>query len=53
MSQDKTTEVSEAEIAVHWQEEDYVKPPAKFVVQANLTDKTVFERFSTVLNFAA
>ena len=46
MLQDKTTEVSEAEIAVHWQEEDYVKPPAKFVAQANLTDKTVFERFS-------
>jgi hypothetical protein len=46
MSQDRAAEVSEAEIAVHWQEEDYVKPPEKFVAQANLTDKTVFDRFS-------
>jgi acetyl-CoA synthetase len=45
-SQDRTTDVSEAEIAVHWQEENYVKPPEKFVAQANLTDKTVLERFS-------
>jgi acetyl-CoA synthetase len=46
MSQRKTAEVSEAEIAVHWHEEDYVNPPEKFIAQANLTDKTVFERFS-------
>jgi len=43
---DRTAEVSEAEIAVHWQEEDYIRPPEKFVAQANLTDKAVFERFS-------
>src|SRR5258706_3826815 len=41
-----TAEVSEAEIAVHWQEENYVNPPERFVAQANLTDKTVFDRFS-------
>src|SRR6266699_6277710 len=46
MSQDRTAEVSEAEIAVHWQEEDYVNPPEKFIAQANLADKTVLERFS-------
>src|SRR5271165_7502153 len=46
MSQDRTLEVSEAEIAVHWQEEAYVHPPEKFIAQANLTDETVFERFS-------
>src|SRR5499427_6046325 len=45
MSQNSTAEASEAEIAVHWQEEDNVNPPEKFVFQANLTDKTVFERF--------
>ncbi|MGH6810416.1 MAG: AMP-binding protein, partial [Ensifer adhaerens] len=38
--------MSEAEIAVHWQEEDYVEPSEKFVAQANLTDRTVLERFS-------
>ncbi len=46
MSQQRTPEASEAEIAVHWQEEDRVNPPEKFVAQANLTDKTVLERFS-------
>ncbi|MGB7917913.1 MAG: acetate--CoA ligase [Rhodomicrobium sp.] len=46
MSQDKSLEVSEAEIAVHWQEEAYLHPPEKFMAQANLTDKTVFDRFS-------
>ena len=46
MSDRTTAEVSEAEIAVHWQEENYVNPPERFVAQANLTDKTVFDRFS-------
>ena len=45
MSQDRTAEASEAEIAVHWQEEGNVHPPQKFVAQANLTDRTVLERF--------
>ena len=39
MAQSRTADVSEAEIAVHWQEEDYVNPPEKFVSQANLTDR--------------
>lgn len=40
------TEVSEAEIAVHWKEEELFYPPAKFIGQANLTDPAVMERFS-------
>jgi acetyl-CoA synthetase len=39
-------DVSEAQIAVHWKEEEYYYPPAKFVGQANLTDPSVEERFS-------
>src|SRR5215471_16676070 len=39
-------DVSEAQIAVHWKEEEYFYPPAKFVGQANLTDPSVNERFS-------
>jgi len=39
-------EASEAQIAVHWREEEYVRPPARFVGQANLADPTVLERFS-------
>jgi acetyl-CoA synthetase len=46
MSQSKRVEASEAEIAVHWQEEAYVHPPEKFIAQANLTDPKVFDRFS-------
>jgi len=39
-------DVSEAQIAVHWKEEEYYYPTAKFVGQANLTDPSVTERFS-------
>ena len=38
--------LSEAEIAVHWKEEELFSPPAKFVAQANLKDPKVNERFS-------
>jgi acetyl-CoA synthetase len=40
------TELSEAEIAVHWKEEEGFIPNPKFVGQANLTDPGVNERFS-------
>jgi len=40
------TEVSEAQIAVHWQEENYFSAPKDFIAQANLTDKGVFKRFA-------
>jgi acetyl-CoA synthetase len=39
-------DVSEAQIAVHWPEEDYVSPSPRFIGQANLTDPGVFARFS-------
>ena len=39
-------QVSEAQIAVHWREEEYYHPPAKFVAQANGSDPALFERFS-------
>jgi len=38
--------VSEAEIAVHWKEEEYFYPPRDFIAQANMTDERVYERFS-------
>ena len=37
---------SEAQIAVHWREEEYVKPPASFVKQANAADPAILDRFS-------
>jgi acetyl-CoA synthetase len=37
--------VSEAQIAVHWREEEYVQPPASFVAQAN-ADPAIRDRFT-------
>ncbi len=42
----EVTETSEAEIAVHWGEEQLFYPSSQFVAQANMTDPQVFERFS-------
>src|ERR1700736_990361 len=38
-------ELSEAQIPVHWREEEYFYPPAKFIGQANATDPSIFDRF--------
>src|SRR6059036_2100832 len=40
------TEVSEAQIAVHWKEEDYYQPSEKFKAQANMRDARILEKFS-------
>jgi acetyl-CoA synthetase len=40
------TEVSEAEVAVHWKEEEYFYPPRDFIAQANMSDENVYKRFS-------
>ena len=37
---------NEAQIAVHWKEEDYFYPSAKFIAQANLSDPAMVEKFS-------
>jgi acetyl-CoA synthetase len=39
-------QVSEAQIAVHWREEEYYRPPESFVAQANANDRAILERFS-------
>ncbi len=46
MTERPEAEVSEAQIAVHWREEDYYQPPAAFVAQANASDPAIRERFS-------
>ncbi len=46
MVEKERTEVSEAEVAVHWGEEEYYYPPMEFIAQANFTDPTIFDRFS-------
>jgi acetyl-CoA synthetase len=42
----ETSVVSEAQIAVHWREEEYYQPPASFVPQANANDPAIRERFT-------
>ena len=46
MSEKEVVETSESQIAVHWQEEDYYYPSAEFVAQANVNDKSIYDRFS-------
>ncbi|HEY3088534.1 MAG TPA: AMP-binding protein, partial [Jatrophihabitantaceae bacterium] len=38
-------QLSDAQIAVHWREEEYYQPPAKFIAQANAGDPAILERF--------
>jgi hypothetical protein len=38
-------ETSEAEIAVHWGEEDYYYSSPQFVAQANMVDPKIIDRF--------
>lgn len=47
MAQEKSNASAEdSRIAVHWHEENYISPPEFFVKQANLTDPSIFDRFS-------
>ena len=46
MTEKEVVETSEAQIAVHWAEEGFYHPPTEFIAQANLTDESIFERFS-------
>ncbi len=46
MSEPEVHEVSEAQIAVHWKEEEYLHPSTQFIAQANMTDPRIYERFS-------
>ena len=41
----KNDEVSEAQIAVHWKEEEYYPAPTEFIGQANVTTKDILDRF--------
>jgi len=45
MTTEQQAQVSEAQIAVHWREEECYTPPAKFIGQANAADPDIFTRF--------
>src|SRR5438093_6522077 len=46
MAIERGAEASEAQIAVHWKEEECVRPTARFIAQANVADAAVRDRFS-------
>ena len=46
MTKKETGEATEAQLAVHWKEEEYYYPPASFIAQANMTDEGILERFA-------
>ena len=46
MSKKEVVETTEAQIAVHWKEEELYYPSTKFIGQANLSDPSIFEEFS-------
>jgi len=46
MAGKEVVETSEAQIAVHWGEEDYYYPSYEFVAQANVTDPAIYDKFS-------
>ncbi|HEY9483739.1 MAG TPA: acetate--CoA ligase [Micromonosporaceae bacterium] len=39
-------EISEAQIAAHWREEQYYRPPAAFIGQANAADPAIRDRYA-------
>ncbi|MFF5212505.1 acetate--CoA ligase [Streptosporangium sp. NPDC000396] len=45
MTAEHEAKPSEAQIAVHWREEGYYYPSARFIGQANASDPAIFERF--------
>ena len=46
MTQDnEELEVSEAQIAAHWKEEEFITPPSSFVAQANMADPKITRSF--------
>ena len=42
----ESEQASESQIAVHWREEGYYYPSAKFIGQANVSDPAIRERFT-------
>ncbi len=46
MGDQELLDTSEAQIAVHWQEEARFIPSAQFIAQANMTDPAIIDRFS-------
>jgi acetyl-CoA synthetase len=46
MTESMEAQISEAQIAVHWREEEYYAPSVRFIAQANAADPAIYERFS-------
>ncbi|NIA08525.1 MAG: acetate--CoA ligase [Nitrospiraceae bacterium] len=42
----ENTKTSQAQIDVHWTKQGYFYPSTKFIAQANVTDESIYDRFS-------
>jgi acetyl-CoA synthetase len=45
-SEAEDLQVTEAQIAVHWKEEDFYYPPPRFIGQSNASDPSIRDRFT-------
>src|SRR5499427_5005538 len=46
MTESQDSQANEAQIAVHWREEEYIYPPEGFIAQANANDPAIYDRFA-------
>ena len=46
MTESQDSQANEAQIAVHWREEEYIYPPDSFIAQANANDPAIYDRFT-------
>ena len=46
MTESQDSQANEAQIAVHWREEEYIYPPESFIAQANASDPAIYDRFT-------
>ncbi|HEV8218679.1 MAG TPA: acetate--CoA ligase [Streptosporangiaceae bacterium] len=46
MTESQDSQANEAQIAVHWREEEYIYPPESFIAQANANDPAIYDRFT-------
>jgi len=46
VTESQDSQANEAQIAVHWREEEYIYPPESFIAQANANDPAIYDRFT-------
>ena len=47
----EVSQANEAQIAVHWREEEYIYPPESFIAQANANDPAIYDHALKIGHF--